>query len=164
METVEVDGEEHELVGNPSMGTVKHVQELQIGILQDHIDDETIANMDSMDDDDMMSMVLEAEGGIENLKEMMWDNQILEPAQTIILATDYRFELSEFEDMSALKFKELKEKSEVALGSKENPQTAADFMESLGIGMSSRLREVQRQAEARAEDSEISSPSQLAGE
>lgn len=161
MKTIEVEGDDYELSGNPSMGTVKYVQELQIGILQNYLTDEDIMEMESMDDDDLMSTILNSEGGIDNLKEMMWDNQILDTAQTIILATDHRFDLEEFEKMSALDFKELKEEAEIALGTEAEPQTAADFMESLGLGMSSRLREIQEQAEARVEGSETSSQEAL---
>lgn len=168
MKTIEVDGEEYTLDGNPSMGTVKYVQELQIGILQDYLEDENIMQMESMDDNDLMETILEAEGGVQNLKDMMWDNQILTTAQTIILATDHKFDLDEFEEMSALDFRDLKEASEVALGSEKEPQTAEDFMDSLGLGMSSRLSEIQERAEqqaaAREGESPTSSQNQLVSE
>lgn len=149
--------------GKPSMGTVKYVQELQIGILQDYISDEKILEMDSMENEDVMGAILEGDDGIENLKNMMWENNILETAQTIILATDHKFALEEFERLGAMEFKEAKERAEVALGSESDPQSAPDFMDDLGIGISSRVKEIQRQAEEQL-DSESSSQSPLLNE
>lgn len=163
MDTVTLNGEEYEVSGNPSMGTVKYVQELQIGILQEYLDDEQILEMDSMGNDEVMESLLESEGGIQNLKDMMWENNILETAQTIILATDHKFSLNEFEQMNAVEFKEAKERCEVALGTKENPQTAADFMDDLGIGISSRVKEIQERAEDELE-SKTSSQNALLNE
>lgn len=162
-ETIEISGEEHELAGKPSMGTVKYVQELQIDILQDYLSDEQILEMDSMQNEDVMGAILEGDDGIQNLKDMMWENNILETAQTIILATDYHFDLSEFEEMPALQFKEAKERAEKALGSESEPQTAADFMDDLGIGISSRVKEIQQEAEQQL-DSQNSSQSPLLNE
>lgn len=162
-ETITLNGDEYELEGKPSMGTVKYVQELQIDILQDYISDEQILEMDSMQNDEVMGAILEGEDGIENLKDMMWENNILETAQTIILATDHHFSLSEFEELGAMEFKEAKEESEVALGSESDPQTAADFMEDLGIGISSRVKEIQKEAEQKLE-SESGSQSPLLSE
>lgn len=148
MKTIEVNGEEYELEGEPTMRVVKYVQELQIDILQDHLSEEQIMQMDSMDDDQVMSAIMESGDGVDNLKDMMWKNNLLETAQTIILATNEKFSLSQFDDMTAKEFIELKEKAEAALGSEEEPMTAQDFMAQLGIGMSSKMRELQEQAEA----------------
>lgn len=163
-ETIEIDGEEYALRGNPSMGTVKYVQEMQIDILRNYLDDEDIMQMDSMDNDQVMEILLEKEGGLNNLKDLMWENNLLATAQTIILATDHQFGLSQFEDLAALEFMDLKEQSEQSLGTKENPQSAADFMARLGIGISSQVKEIQAEAEKKVADSQTSSQSPLLSE
>lgn len=157
VKTIEVNGKEYKLTGEPSMRTVKHVQEMQIGILQDYIDDEQILKMDSMSNDEVMEAILDSGDGIENLKDMMWENTLMETAQTIMLATNEKISFSEFEEMPAMKFKALKEEGEIALGSESNPQDAADFMGDLGIGMSSRMKEIQEEAEEELDSSTDSS-------
>jgi len=164
MKTIEVNGEEFELAGDPSMGTVKYVQELQISILQDHLTNDQIASMDSMGEEAMMEAIVGNEDGVEDLKDMMWKNNLLETAQTIILATDHKFTLEEFDDMGARNFLSLKQESEVSLGSEEEPMSAQDFMEQLGVGISSRLKRVQERAEEQLQedqDSQTTSQNQL---
>lgn len=153
MKTIEVNGAEYELEGEPTMRVVKYVQELQIDILQDHLSEEQIMQMDSMGDDEVMSAIMESGDGVDNLKDMMWKNNLLETVQTIILATNEKFSLSEFDEMGAHEFKELKHQAEIALGSKEEPQTAQDFMAQLGIGISSKMKELQEQAQAQEDNS-----------
>lgn len=158
---IEVNGDSFVMTGEPSMGTVKFAQELQISILQDYIDNEKILQMDTMGNDEIMEAILDSQGGIENLKDMMWENQLLETAQTIMLAADQKMDLEEFETMPALQFKELKEAAEEAIGTKEDPKTAADFMEDLGIGMSSQVKELQEEAQEELSESDETSQEPL---
>lgn len=170
MKTITLNDEEYTLEGEPSMGVVKYVQQLQIEILRDHISDEQIAKMDSLGEEDMMDEIISGEGGIESLESMMWQNNLLRSAQTIILATNHKFDLSEFDEMAAMEFKKALDESKKALGTEDNPQDAQDFMQDLGVGISSQVSQVQRQAQMMAEeqeqleDSQTNSQSQLLSE
>lgn len=140
MQTIEIDGEEYTVSGKPSMGTVKFVQEMEIDIMRRYLDDEALLQIDAADGD--MSDVME-NADIDDLKGMMWDRSLQEPLQTICLAVDDKITVGQVEEMDALEFKELKEASEEALGG-----TATDFIEELGIGISSQVSELQEEVEA----------------
>lgn len=146
MERVEVDGTVYEVTGDPSMRTVKYVREMEIEMMRQYIDDDTILQMDSADDEEIMSGILD-DADIDDFKGMMWERSLQEPVQTISLATDRRFTTSDFDDISALGFKRLKEACEKALNG-----TASDFMEELGIGISSPEKAQMEMAQASSSD------------
>lgn len=156
--TITLNGEDYELRGDPKMGTVKHVQEMQIDILRKYLDDEAIAQMDAAGQDDMMEQILEGSEGIENLKGMMWDNNLLAPAQTIILATDHKFALDEFQDLRAGEFRDAKEEAEIALGTEADPQDAAGFMTDLGIDTSSQAKRIQEEVQDQTSENTSQEP------
>lgn len=137
VQTITVDGEEYRVTGEPSMGTVKFVQQMEIEVMRRHLSDDALLQMEQSDD--AMEDILE-DANIEDFKEMMWDRSLQEPLQTICLGVDREFTIDEVEEMPALGFKELKEVSEEELGG-----TAQDFIEALGIGISSTVSELQDQ-------------------
>lgn len=139
MTTVQASGREYEVTGNPTMGTVQYVQEMEIEMMREHLGDEVILKMDQADEDELMADLLE-EADVEDFKSMMWERSLMDPLQTICLATDEKLEPEEVEDMRALEFQELLEESEEALGG-----DAAHFTEKLGINLSSKVNEIQNQ-------------------
>lgn len=129
-DTYTVDGEEYDVEGNPSLGTVREVQEMQMGLIKEYIDEDKLMEMDSMGDEEVVQAILDS-GGFDAFQEVMWERSLLEPVQTICLACDEVFDSDDFEDAPARDFKDLKEASEESLGG-----SASDFFKSLGVGMS----------------------------
>lgn len=149
---LEVNGHEYNVIGNPDMGTVKYVQEMEIEMMRKYLDDDTILELDQADDDDLMQEILE-DADIEDFKQMMWERSIQEPIQTISLATNEKLDSSDVDDMKALDFKELLNESETALDG-----TATDFMDELGIGISSTVNRVEEMTEDSANTSQETPP------
>jgi len=140
-DTFEVDGEEYELEGNPSLRTVRKVQSMQMNVIKSYVSEDDLRDMDSLDDEgEIIEAILES-GGMEALQDVMWERSLLETAQTISLALDSVFDPSDFDSMKANEFKELRSESEEALDG-----DADDFFNDLGIG--SLLNEDQMQQRA----------------
>ena len=146
--TVEVNGEERQLTDNPSMGTVKEVQKMQMNILAGHLDDDTLSEVDALSEDEIMDTVMES-GGFAALQEMMWDQSVLETAQTISLALDEKFTVEDINELSSNDFLKLREGAEEALDG-----DAADFMRKLGVGTNLTEQEIQRRMQAVQNDDE----------
>lgn len=138
-ETIEIDGEEYEADNNPSLGTVRDVQSMQMSIITDYVSEERLTEMDSMEESDIIQAILE-EGGQEAFQSVQFERSMLEPIQTLSLACDETFDPDDLEEMGAQDFKKSKEVAEDALGG-----TANDFFEDLGIGMSLTEEEIQRE-------------------
>lgn len=146
-DTFEVDGEEYELEGNPSLRTVRDVQSMQMNVIKSYVSEEDLRNMDSLDDESEIIEAIVDSGGMEALQDVMWERSLLETAQTISLALDSVFDPSDFDTLRASEFKELREKSKEALDG-----DASDFFEDLGIGslLSEEMKE--RASEMRNEE------------
>lgn len=141
--TVTVDGERYEFSDNPSMGTVKYAQRLQLDILKEYLDNETIAQMDGLGEDELMSKIVD-QAGFEGVQDLLWQQNLIEPIQTISLALDRPFSIEKAEAMGARDFRELKSVAEEALGG-----DAQAFFNELGVGTSlsqNDLETAQRQA------------------
>lgn len=135
--TIEVDGEEYEISDNPSMGTVKEVQQMQMGLLMRHLEEDDLRDMDSFSESEFLGKVIDKRG-MDAVGEMIWGRSILTAAQTISLATDEVFDIDDLEDMGARDFQELLNAAEEALGG-----DADDFFEELNVGTSLSRNEVQ---------------------
>lgn len=141
-EKVTIDGTEYELDDNPSLRTVRNVQSMQMDILLEYLDEEDLQELDSLEDEGrLVQMIIENEG-YEAFQDVMWDNSMMLPVQTISLACDKPFSSSKFNDMGAKQFKDIKEKSEDTLGGDAN-----DFFEDLGLGLSLTEEEMKRKAQ-----------------
>jgi hypothetical protein len=140
-DTIEVDGDEYELSDNPSLRTVREVQSMQMGLIRDHLSEDDLKNMDSLEDESAIIDAILESGGTEALQDVMWERSMLETVQTISLAADEAFESSDFDDLGAKDYKEYKEKAEEVLGG-----DASDFFTGLGVNMS--LNEAQMEAQA----------------
>lgn len=127
-ETIEVDGEEYELEGNPSLRTVREVQSMQMNVIKSYVSEDDLRDMDSLDDEGEIIEAIIESGGMEALQDVMWERSLLETAQTISLALDSVFDPSDFDSMRANEFKQLRSKSEEALEGE-----ASDFFNDLGI-------------------------------
>ena len=128
-DTIEVSGEEHELTDNPSLRTVRDVQQMQARLLRDYLDEDGLKELDDIESDgEIMEYVME-EHGMEAVEDLMWDHSVLQTRQTISLACDYCFDSDDFNDMGARDFQEAKEAAEDVLGG-----DVSDFFEDLGIG------------------------------
>jgi len=142
-ETVTVSGEEYELDDNPSLGTVREVQSMQMDILLEYVNEDDLKGLDSLEDEgEIIRLIIENEG-YDAFDEVMWRNSTLLPMQTISLACDDVFDSETFDDMGAQDFKEIKEKCEEALDGDAN-----DFFSDLGIVTSMTDQQMQRQARA----------------
>ena len=129
--TIEVNGTEYELSDNPSLRTVKHVQQMQIDMLRDVLTEEMLSeDEDELSEEEIMKSILD-DGGLEKLQDMMWSRGIMEPAQTISLATDKPWDFEQLESLGAQDFIKLREESEEVLDG-----TSDDFFEKLGIDTS----------------------------
>ena len=139
--TIQVDGREFRVSGNPDMGTVKYVQQMEIEMMRQYLDDQTLLEMDQVEDDELMSQLLE-DADIDDFKQMMWDRSVQEPIQTICLATNEKLETADTDEMKALDFKKLLEASREALNG-----SASDFMDELGIDISSKVNQMEEMEE-----------------
>lgn len=137
MVSKEINGTEYEFDDNPSMGTVKEVQQMQMGLLMKYLDRDDLEEMDSFDESEFLELIVEREG-MQAVNDMIWSKSILTAAQTISLATDEIFDVEDLDDMGAKDFRELLDASEEALGG-----DADDFFEELKIGTSLNRNQVQ---------------------
>lgn len=130
-DTVEIDGEPYKLDNNPSLGTVRNVQSMQMDILLEYIDEDDLREMDTLEDEgELIRLIIENEG-YDAFQDVMWRSSTMVPMQTISLACDEEFSTSVFDEMGAQDFKEIKEKAEEALNGDAN-----DFFSGLGINTS----------------------------
>lgn len=128
-EKFELDGEEYEINGDPSLRTVRKVQSMQNELLLEYIEEDELRDMDSLEDEgEIVDAILET-GGMDALTDVQWERSLLQPIQTISLACDEALTTEDVDDMSALDFKELRETAEDELGGNAN-----DFFKELGIG------------------------------
>lgn len=140
-ETIEVDGNEYDLSDNPSLRTVREVQSMQMGLIRDHLSEDDLKNMDSLEDESAIIDAILESGGTEALQDVMWERSMLETVQTISLAADEAFDSDDFDDMGAKDYQEYKEAAEDALGG-----DASNFFNRLGLGMSLNTNQMQAQA------------------
>lgn len=131
-ETIEVDGEEHELNGDPTLGTVREIQSMETDLFMQYLDEDDLKNMDSLDDESAIVSAIVDQGGMEALEEVQWDRSMIDAVQTISLAADNPFDTEDFDPVPAQEFKEMREKAEESLGGND----AEGFFKELGIGMS----------------------------
>lgn len=131
--SVEVRGETIEMEGDPQMRTVRYVQNMQIDVMRRYFSDETIAKIEQVGEDEMFEVMLE-DADMDDFTNMLWDQNLLEPLQTIILASDKKFDTEDVDEMRSSEFMQLRNAAEEALGG-----SAQDFFEELGIGISSQL-------------------------
>lgn len=137
MVSKEINGTEYEFDDNPSMGTVKDVQQMQMDLLMEYLDREDLEKMNSFDESEFLELIVEREG-MEAVNDMIWSKSVLTAAQTISLATDEVFGVDDLDDMGARDFRELLDASEEALGG-----DADDFFEELKIGTNLNRNQVQ---------------------
>lgn len=135
--TVEVDGEEYDLTDNPSMGTVKEVQQMQMGLLMRNLDEDELRDMESFSESEFLGKIIDKQG-MDAVGEMVWGRSILSAAQTISLATDEVFDIDEIESMGSRDFQKLLNAAEEELGG-----DADDFFNELNVGTSLTEREAQ---------------------
>lgn len=141
-ETFELDGEEYEMNGNPSLRTVRHVQNMQMGMIMEYVDEDDLQEMDSIEDESEIIQAITDSGGYGALQDVMWERSMLEPVQTISLACDEVFDVDDLESLPASDFKEYRKKAEDVLNG-----DASDFFKELGIGSYLNDQEIQKQAE-----------------
>lgn len=137
MVSKEINGTEYEFDDNPSMGTVKQVQQMQMDLLMQYLDREDLEEMDAFDESEFLELIVEREG-MQAVNDMIWSKSVLTAAQTISLATDEVFDIDDIDDMGAKDFRELLDASEEALGG-----DADDFFEELKIGTNLSRSQVQ---------------------
>lgn len=140
-DTIEVDDAKYNLNGNPSLRTVRHVQNMQMDMIMDYVDEDDLKEMDSIENESEIIQAIIDTGGYQALQDVMWEKSMLEPVQTISLAADNVFNLDDFDDLPALNFKDFREKSEDALDG-----DASDFFKELGIGSFLSEEEMSRRA------------------
>lgn len=140
-EKFELDGEEYEMNGNPSLRTVRHVQNMQMDMIMGYVDEDELRSMDSIEDESAIIESILDSGGYEALQDVMWERSMLENVQTVSLACDEVLELDDMEDLPALEFQQVRENAEDALDG-----NATDFFEKLGIGSLLDKEEMKQQA------------------
>jgi len=146
-ETFELDGKEYELTGNPSLRTVRHVQNMQMEMILRYVDEDDMRDMDSIEDEsEIIDAILES-GGVQALQDVMWEKSMLSPVQTISLACDEVLDLDDIEELPAREFGDVREKAEDSLGG-----DASDFFNSLGIGSLLNEDEMERRASKAVQD------------
>jgi len=129
-ESIELDGVQYEMDGDPTLRTVRAVQGMQNELLLKYVDEDKMQNMDSLEDEgEIIDAILDS-GGLDALEEVQWERSMLQPIQTISLACDEAFSTDDFESMTAREFKDIQSKAKDALNG-----SADDFFKELGIGM-----------------------------
>lgn len=131
MKRFTIGDEEVEIDGEPSMRTVKYVQEMEIQMMREYIDDDVLLQMEGATNEEFMEDIFE-DADIDDLTDMMWSRSAQEPLQTICLATDRKFTMDDIMSMGAKEFRDLLDTCREELGG-----DAPDFIESLGIGIDS---------------------------
>jgi len=140
-DSFELDGKEYELSGNPSLRTVRHVQNMQMDMILKYVEEEDLRDMDSIEDESAIIQAILDSGGTKALQDVMWERSLLETVQTISLACDEVLDIDDIEDFPALEFKHIKQAAEDEIGG-----TASDFFNELGIGTVLSEEEMNRQA------------------
>jgi hypothetical protein len=138
-DSFEIGDEKYDITGNPTLGTVRKVQSMQTDLLLEYLDEDKLRNMESLEDESEIVKAIIDEGGVEAFEEVQWRRSLLETRQTISLAADHAFDSDDFERMPADTFREVREKSEQALGG-----NAEDFFAELGIGTSLSAEEMKQ--------------------
>lgn len=128
-EKFELDGTEYTMNGDPSLRTVRHVQNMQMDMILEYVDEDDLREMDSLEEESEIIQAILDSGGMEALQDVMWERSILEPTQTISLACDEVLDIDDIESLSAKKFKEVKNQAEGMIDG-----SASDFFNELGIG------------------------------
>lgn len=139
---------QYQWTDDPSMGTVKHVQHMQLGMFKDILPSELLLEMDDMEEGEITSAVVE-HGGFEAVQELMWRQEAIEPAQTISLATDSKFGTEDLDDLSVQEMSALHERAQETLG-----DDAQGFLNALDVGISLSPNEMAAQAEQMQEGQE----------
>jgi len=140
-DSFELDGKEYELSGNPSLRTVRHVQNMQMDMILKYVEEEDLRDMDSIEDESAIIQAILDSGGTKALQDVMWERSLLSTVQTISLACDEVIDIDDIEDLPALEFKDIKNKSKEALGGVD----ATGFFNELEIGMSLSEEEMKKQ-------------------
>ena len=140
-DSFELDGKEYNLTGNPSLRTVRHVQNMQMDMILKYVEEEDLRDMDSIEDESAIIQAILDSGGTKALQDVMWERSLLSTVQTISLACDEVIDTDDIEELPALEFKEVKENAEKALGDVD----ATGFFNELGIGMSLSEEEMKKQ-------------------
>ncbi len=140
-DSFELDGKEYELSGNPSLRTVRHVQNMQMDMILKYVEEEDLRDMDSIEDESAIIQAILDSGGTKALQDVMWERSLLSTVQTISLACDEVIDTDDIEELPALEFKEVKENAEKSLGDVD----ATGFFNELGIGMSLSEEEMKKQ-------------------
>jgi len=140
-DSFELDGKEYELSGNPSLRTVRHVQNMQMDMILKYVEEEDLRDMDSIEDESAIIQAILDSGGTKALQDVMWERSLLSTVQTISLACDEVIDTDDIEELPALEFKQVKENAEKALGDVD----ATGFFNELGIGMSLSEEEMKKQ-------------------
>ena len=140
--TFEVDGEEYEVTGNPQLGTVRWVQPLDMRLMTEHLDEEALQKAEELDDDEWLEQIL-GDADIEVMMDLMWARSVQEPLATICLASNAQIDPDDFDKMYAEDFRDALEESKDALGG-----DAYDFIEGLGIDISSQMNKIQEEMES----------------
>lgn len=128
-DTIEIDGEEYELTDNPSLRTVRKVQNMQMDMIMSYVDEDELRQLDSLEDESEIIDAIMDSGGYQALQDVMWERSMLEPVQTISLACDEVLDVDDVETLPSKDFKNYLENAENELGG-----DASDFFEELGIG------------------------------
>lgn len=140
-DSFELDGKEYNLTGNPSLRTVRHVQNMQMDMILKYVEEKDLRDMDSIEDESAIIQAILDSGGTKALQDVMWERSLLSTVQTISLACDEVIDTDDIEELPALEFKEVKENAEKALGDVD----ATGFFNELGIGMSLSEEEMKKQ-------------------
>lgn len=142
-ETIEIGDDEYELNGNPSLRTVRHVQNMQMDMIMNHVEEKDLREMDSIENESEIIDAIMESGGYSALQDVMWERSMLEPAQTLSLACDEVLDIEDIEQLSANRFKEVRKAAEEELNG-----DASDFFEELGIGSFLNEQEMEQKAQA----------------
>ena len=137
---ITINGEKYSISDNPSLRTVRHVQNMQMDMILKYVDEKDLRDMDSIEDESAIIQAILDSGGSEALQDVMWERSLLSTIQTISLACDELIDINDIEEMGAQDFKEVKNKAKEALGG-----SATDFFNELEVGMSLSEEEMKKQ-------------------
>jgi len=137
---ITINGEKYSISDNPSLRTVRHVQNMQMDMILKYVDEKDLRDMDSIEDESAIIQAILDSGGSEALQDVMWERSLLSTIQTISLACDELIDIDDIEEMGAQDFKEVKNKAKEALGG-----SATDFFNELEVGMSLSEEEMKKQ-------------------
>lgn len=146
-DTISIDGTEFELTGNPSLGTVRKVQGMQMDLLLSHIGEDELMEMDSLEEESEIIQAILESGGYSALQDVMWERSNLENLQTLSLAVDKPLDSDTLDEIGAQDYLEYVDSAEDNLGG-----SASDFFDSLGIGMSMNQKDMKQQAQQAMND------------